>query len=305
MAVEGVAPSGPVEVRPPAARLAGWPSRLARTLGAWAREPLALFLALGLLIFVAAHVVQSAREASARRIVVDDAVEQRLARLHMLQTGAPPSDRDLAGLTSDYVRDEALYRTALKMGLDQGDEIIRRRLIQKMEFLLDDGAAPGEPDEATLRAYYHGHSGQFVRSGVVSFSHRYFNPDLGGDAAALARARAALAAGGGSGGDLFPLQAAYADVDRTAALQVFGQTPIVDALFSQPAGRWVGPIRSGYGWHLLLISGRRADALPPFDSVRAEVRTAWLAQAREATRQRRLQGIQAGFKVVRAQGATR
>ena len=301
--MQSVAPSGPAGVRPSAARPAGWPGRLARMLAAGAREPLAQFLVLGLLIFVAAHVVQSVREASARRIVVDAAVEQRLVRLHMLQTGATPSDLDLSGLTSDYVRDEALYRTALKMGLDQGDEIIRRRLIQKMEFLLDDGSAPGEPDERTLRAYYRGHPGQFVRPGAVSFSHRYFNPDLGGDAAALARARAALAAGGGSGGDAFPLQSAYAEVDRTAALQVFGQTPIVDALFSQPAGRWVGPIRSGYGWHLLFISGRRADTLPPFGTARADVRTAWLAQAREMARQRRLEHIRAGFQVVRTAGA--
>ena len=274
-------------------------------MAALAREPLAQFLALGLLIFALAHLVQSAREASARRIVVDDAVEQRLARLHMLQTGAPPSDRDMAGLTSDYVRDEALYRTALKMGLDQGDEIIRRRLIQKMEFLLDDGDATAEPDQSTLQAYYRAHPAQFVRPGAVSFSHRYFNPALGGDAAALARAKAALASGSAAGGDAFPLQTAYADVDRTAALQIFGQTPIVDALFRQPAGRWVGPVRSGYGWHLVLISERRADVQPPFDTVRADVRTAWQAHIRDAARQRRLQEIQARFKVVRTQGAAR
>ncbi len=107
-------------------------------------------------------------------------------------------------------------------------------------------------------------------------------------------------------GDPFPLQAAYADLDRTGALQVFGQTPIIDALFAQPAHRWIGPVRSGYGWHLVFIGARKPDITPRLDEIRGDVRASWLTQAREAARQARLSRLEDGFQVVHAEsGAPR
>jgi len=265
------------------------------------REPLVHFLALGLAIFAAAHLVAATREDSKRRIVVDAALERRLSALQVLQTGAPPSAAELAALTNDYVRDEALYRTALKMGLDRGDEIVRRRMIQKLEFLLEDQGGVGKPDEATLKRFYADHVSQFVRPGKVSFKHVYFDPALGGDAAAFVRARDAAKRQGTPAGDPFALQPAYTDLDRTAALQVFGQTPIIDALFARPAHQWIGPVRSGYGWHLVFIDVRKPDITPRFDEIRGDVRAAWLAQAREAARQARLSRLEAGFQVVHAE----
>ena len=44
----------------------------------------------------------------------------------------------------ELVDEAVMYREALMMGLDQGDEIIRRRLRQKVEFLTADTAPTGE-----------------------------------------------------------------------------------------------------------------------------------------------------------------
>jgi hypothetical protein len=41
------------------------------------------------------------------------------------------------------VREEVLFREAIAMGLDRNDDIVRRRLVQKMEFLTP-GATAGE-----------------------------------------------------------------------------------------------------------------------------------------------------------------
>ncbi len=268
-------------------------------LRALSREPLVQFLALGLLIFMVAHLVQMAKADHARRIVVDAALERRLSGLQALQTGVPPTRGELDSLTRDYVRDETLYRTALRMGLDRGDEIIRRRLVQKMEFLLDDSGAAQEPDESTLRAFFQARPELFAQPGKVTFSHRFFDPGQGGESAALARARAALAAADSRAGDSFPLQSAYADLDRTAALQIFGHTQIVDALFSRPMGRWIGPVRSGYGWHLIRVEFRSPDTQPRFESVRDDVRSAWLADVRDSERRKRLQALLGQYQVVR------
>ena len=58
------------------------------------------------------------------------------------------------------MREEVLYREALKLGLDRNDTVVRRRLQQKMEFVGDELAA-GEPDEAGLQAYLAAHRDRF------------------------------------------------------------------------------------------------------------------------------------------------
>jgi hypothetical protein len=127
------------------------------------REPLAHFIALGAIIFVASRVVADVRSDALDRIVVDRALEERIVRLQSVQTGVEPRGPELASLVDRYVDDEVLYREALRLGLDQGDEIIRRRLIQKIEFLQEDSAPQNAPSEAELRAYYESHRAQFVQ----------------------------------------------------------------------------------------------------------------------------------------------
>ena len=57
----------------------------------------------------------------------------------------PPTEGELSGLIDSFVKEEVFYREGRKLGLDQDDTIVRRRLQQKMEFMI-------EPDEAALTA---------------------------------------------------------------------------------------------------------------------------------------------------------
>ena len=74
----------------------------------------------------------------------------------------PPAADELQAQIQDYIREEVLYRTALALGLDKDDTIVRRRLRQKMEFLFEDTVPP--PQEAELRAYLPGPRGQVPHS---------------------------------------------------------------------------------------------------------------------------------------------
>ena len=61
----------------------------------------------------------------------------------------------------------------------------------------------------------------------------------------------------------------------------------------------MGPYRSGYGWHLLLISARRPPQTPPFDAVRDQVRADRLAAAEAQDNHRAFEALKARFVVVR------
>jgi hypothetical protein len=233
-------------------------------IGAAIRQPLLQFAVLGGLLFLVLG--DRSQNPSDDVIVVDPALRERLSEAYRAQMGAFPSQPEMEALVERHVRDEMLYREALRLGLDEGDEIVRRRLIQKIGFLYE--GDPAEVPEAELRAYYDDHRAEFGNPANASIRLLYFDPDRAGWDAAEARASAALSAGRTATADRSPLAAEYSGLGPQDAIQLFGDTPIVEALFSAPVGQWSGPYRSGYGWHLLYVSERGAAEIPTFEEVR-------------------------------------
>jgi hypothetical protein len=82
--------------------------------------------------------VQSERAAAERQIVVDEQLQRRIVELNQTQSGITPGREQLERLVEEYIDDEVMYREAMRMGLDRDDEIVRRRLIQKVQFLQRD-----------------------------------------------------------------------------------------------------------------------------------------------------------------------
>jgi parvulin-like peptidyl-prolyl isomerase len=272
--------------------------RIARLL----RDPLVHFLAIGLVFYAAAHVVRSLREAAARTIVVDDAVRARLIGLYRLQTGSAPSPEQLAALVAQNVRDEVLYREGLKLGMDD-DEIVRRRVIQKMQYLAVDSVPIETPTAVQLARFYAANSARFASPPTVSFHHLFFSPDAGGAAAARNRAVDALQKLNGGAeerglGEAFALQSGYAGLSREDAAQIFGNTPLVSSLFAAPERRWAGPFRSGYGWHLAYVERRDPGRLPPFAADSQDIRVAYLEDAAVRARKRSVDALAARYHVI-------
>lgn len=272
------------------------------------REPLAHFLALGALLFIAAHLLEQSRQDARRQITVDAALEQRIVQLQQTQNGAVPTPPQLQRLVENYIDDEVMYREALRMGLDADDEIVRRRLIQKMQFLQRDLTVVATPREAELRAYFNEHADRFAAPATVDFEQIYFSPEHGGWSAAEIAARHARAQlGDATGntialGDPLPLQIETRAVTRSDAQRLFGTTPIVEALFSTPVGEWSQPVRSGYGWHVVRPLAQQHAAMPPYASVRTEVQAAYLEQTAAAANQQQLDKLRARYTIIRQRG---
>lgn len=269
------------------------------------REPLAHFLALGALIFIGAHLIEQAQSDAQRQIVVDGTLEQRIVQLQRAQNGTAPTPEQLQRLVENYVDDEVMYREALRMGLDQDDEIVRRRLIQKVQFLQRDLTVPPSPREMDLREYFQRHAQRFAAPATVSFEQVYFSPEHVGWPAAEANARRAReqltngSIGAADAGDAFPLQVDGRDWTSADARRIFGDTPVVQALFATRAHEWSQPVRSGYGWHLVRPLGQQVQTIPPFASVRAEVQAAYLEDAAAAANRRQLDTLRSRYEIVR------
>jgi peptidyl-prolyl cis-trans isomerase C len=271
------------------------------------REPLVRFFAAGALIFLVANTVQHESDKAARRILIDAQLEQRLISVNEAQYGVTPTSQQLGKLVENYVAEEMLYRQAIQLGLDRDDEIIRRRLIQKMQFLQRDMASAAAPARADLRAYYESHPTLFVTPESVSFQQLFFSADRGGSSAALGRAEHARAVmrgenapPAGSRSDEFPLSIPEEPLTRDQAAGIFGTTPIVDALFATPENQWSAPVRSAFGWHLVRVTRRQAPGRLPFDAVEDQVRGDFLTEQAAAAEQQQLNALRSHFEIVRA-----
>lgn len=119
---------------------------------------------------------------------IDDQLAQ-LALLFQSQWRRPPTPEELDRMVENQVEQEILYREALAMGLDKDDEIVKRRMAQKMQFLAEDVAAAHEPTTEELESWFEKNSASFAQPPRLSFRHLYFSPDHRGAHAGTMRRR--------------------------------------------------------------------------------------------------------------------
>jgi peptidyl-prolyl cis-trans isomerase C len=226
------------------------------------REPLLHFLLAGALLFAADAALRENAAPPERVIRITAAEIDRLRAQWTRQYQRTPGPMELRGLVDARVREEVLYREALAMGLDEDDGIIRRRLAQKLEFLIEDLAAAREPTEAELRAYFAAWPERYRLPARVTFSHVYFSPDRG---ARRAEADASivltslrpetLAAAAADRGDSFIMGASHREQSPQDLEAVF-RARVRRSFARSRAGVWSKPIASAYGWHLVRIEAR-------------------------------------------------
>ena len=268
------------------------------------REPLVHFVAIAA-VLVGAERIYAIRNDRFRVVMTAQRVNQ-LAQSYRLQFGVEPGPDLREALVQKDFEDEVLYRQALSLRLDQADEIIRRRLIQKMQFISQDQHAPSEPTPAQLEAYFAARADRYRKSPAATFTHVFFSTDEDSDAGARSRAAALLdglsrtgALRAPAAGDVFPDRYDFSLYEPQQAARLFGETPFSRAVFSVPVGRWTGPFRSAYGWHLLRIDARTPATDPPLDQVRDRVRADYLRDAQEAANAAALEAMKKPFTLVR------
>ena len=259
------------------------------------REPLLHFLLIGAVLFAG---ISFAKDQNRPTVRIDAQELEQLASYWEMQTQRPPTRAELASIIHERVDEELLAREAVRLGLDKGDMIVRRRLAQKMAFASEDLAAIPEPSDATLQAFYDKTKDRYASPARLALRHVFFSADRTGVSPQVA-AQAALAelkAGKPATGDPSMLPQTYADVAVTDLVRDYGE-PFAATALKAGEGAWVGPVVSPYGVHLIRVERRLAPVVPPLAEVRAEVRAAWLAERRTAANRAFLDRLRRQYKV--------
>ena len=249
------------------------------------REPMLVFLLLGGLIFVVFQQVSGDALPDRAEIIITKGQINALSIGFEKIYKYSPSDTEMDGLVQNHVREEILYREALAMGLDRGDVIIKRRLSQKMKFLSEDIANLSEPDELELQSFLAKHRQDYRQPTRYSFRQIYFDVDKRGqaahnDAIALLKTLSGRETDNTELGDWQMINQQFDNETENGIKNALG-SQFLNSLQKLPTGSWSGPIRSGFGLHLVYIYQRVEGSTPELDKVRNLVIRDWALQKRK------------------------
>ncbi|NGZ10599.1 MAG: peptidyl-prolyl cis-trans isomerase [Nitrospira sp. LK70] len=259
----------------------------------WFSEPLVHFLILGGLLFGAHGWINRGNDDPPRVLRVTAAEVNWLAETWTKQWQRQPSEEELRGLVADYVKEELLAREAKEVGLDENDTIVRRRLAQKMEFLVQDTARLAEPGEDELRRLYDTEPARYRTPACISFTQIFFKTET---AARTGLAQVALH-GPAQVGDHTLLDREYATLDEQTLATLFGEQ-FARQVFALEPDRWLGPVPSAYGFHLVRVNGRENPLLRHFGEVRTQVLEDWHRAQQARVNEQFFDGLLKKYEVV-------
>jgi len=248
----------------------------------WTREPLVHFLVAGTLVFAWFAWRGEPVDPASRVIDVDREMQAQIALGYERMMNRAPTDAELDGLIDQYVREEVLYREALRLGFDRDDAVVRRRMAQKMEMSASASVETAQPSDADLRKWYEEHPERFATEVEYSFDQLWFETE-GEAQSTLARLRGS--ADWRQYGGVISLPASLERKSRRDVLANFGEQFVAGLDQLEQQEQWQGPVPSGLGWHLVRLHARIPGKVPPLDAIREEVlndwRTATIAERKE------------------------
>ena len=253
------------------------------------KEPLLWFFIVGGLLFAADTYYFKQPDT----VVVDAAVKERLGNLWEVQTGKGASPDELESIVQNWLKEEVFYREALRLGLDREDSIVRRRLVQKLGFLVEE--VPVEGDESSaIEEYYHQNLEKYSLPVRYSISQIFFsNRDSTGEIQTSLKEGADWR----TLGENSLLNPSYVSRSEREIDSIFGRV-FIGQLFTLVQGQWVGPLRSSYGHHLVRLERILPNEATPLAYIERKVSADYQQSRADAAMEKYYQGLLEKYEVV-------
>ena len=255
------------------------------------KQPLLHFLLIGLVFFLLFNVFGDSGDMDSKRIVVN---KDALMNYYQYQSRAFNKEvfeeklasmpkEELEELIDNYIREEVLYREAMAMGLDKEDFIIKRRMIQKVEFISQGiSEAATDPSDEDIQKYYETNMESYFIPPMATFTHVFFDLEKWQREQAKAKAETEVAFlnrnnftfnQAPSRGDRFFYHTNYVERDVEYIKSHFGPQ-MTSAIFeAEPSGNtWIGPFPSEYGYHVVMLTMKQVGRYPELDEVMGRVK---------------------------------
>ncbi|MDG2502246.1 MAG: peptidylprolyl isomerase [Porticoccaceae bacterium] len=280
------------------------------------QEPLIQFLLIALLLLGGERLINADDYANEQySILIDDQVLLQFMQLQAKMfkpTQAKAaleamSAEDRQRLVDDYARNEVLFREAMALNLNKNDQIIRRRLIQKMDYLAQGFYDEAEPlTEEDLRTYYAEHSEEYKKAASATFTHVFISADSRDVSQAKDIADALLKTlnakqvpfeNAPGYGVRFLYNRNYVNRDDDEIGSHFGDDFKETVFAFEVADNWQGPVQSSYGWHLVLLKKNTPAFIPKFEEISSAVFADVQRQQQRQTKREAVNKLMAKYKI--------
>jgi hypothetical protein len=245
----------------------------------WLREPLLHFVILGGVLFAADHFMV-ARSDDPRVIVVDAAVDAHARDVFKQARGHEPSADELYALRRVWLDNEVLYREGLALQLDQGDTMIRERVIFKQLSVIDAGTKLPPYDDAVLREWFEKNRAKYDEPGRYDFQEAI----LAGDKSENSVRAFVSSLNAGTPGDIKADLRVFKHRPHDNLVQSYG-AEFATALDAGPAGEWRA-LATKDGWRAMRLDSIAKPEPADFEALRGVVLHDWtdatLAEQRSA-----------------------
>ena len=263
-------------------------------------EPITAFLFIGVLLYLAHSLILQSDQASAKKIIISPEQKKQLIAQFSRTWMRAPTETEFQNLIQNYIRDEVYYREAMAMGLDQDDPVLRQRLRQKLEMLMDNMATATVPGDQVLMNYMNENREKFRLDHRLSFIQVYLNPEdhrnLVSDAQAILK-RLNDGADPLEVGDPALIDFRFNQLTGSEITQQFG-IEFTEEILKITPGKWTGPVNSGFGAHLILVTERIDGRMPELSEIRRIVEREWMSERTKEVKNAAYQKLLENYEVV-------
>ncbi len=264
------------------------------------REPLVHFLLAGAALLAVYGAIAQPSPPPDNRIVIGSSAVSQLRNDLRARLGRLPTDAELRQAIEHSVDREVLFREARALGLGLEDPIVRRRLIQKMEFVLEDAAGLASPSNEQLEAFLAEHPDRYRRPPRTALTHVFVSPTETATPereaeSLLEQLRGPQSPDPATLGHPFAHGQRFGPRTRAAIAGVFGNV-FAQQVVAQPVGTW--ELRhSPYGVHLVRVDEQLPGDLPDLSDIRAAVVADWAEAQRAHLRRQALADLRSNYDI--------
>lgn len=262
------------------------------------KEPLLHFFLLGVAIFAWFFVLnpQEERPADPANIVISNQEVERVLLQFQAVWKRPPNSTEFDALIEGMVREEVLVREAEALGLNQNDGMIRKRLVQKMDFLTVSLAQTATPDEEVLRTYMQDNAEKYQSPARIAFEQVYL-----GEQSNTQNSTEILAqlTAGATPRNLGQRSLLPTTIPLSGATKVNGSfgNGFFEAVSEIDITGWAGPVRSAFGYHLVKITEQTESSQQDFEKIEDILLSDWRREMSQTLSEAQLKSLKDQYTI--------
>jgi len=256
-------------------------NKIKDSLDKWAKQPVLQFLLIGLVMFLVNTYIIQAKDADDKdeyKVYLTEGEVNSMSEMWTSQWQRPPTKMELQGMINQRVEETILFREAVKIGLNKNDNIIRQRMAQKLEFLSNDLVKPDSATVEEVQLYFEQNIKKYTTPENITITQLFVNPKLHGDLLEKevnTRLKKLNRLDPSSNkinkyGDQFSLQTYFPEKSQLELTKLFGGE-FATNVFDLETDKWIGPVNSQYGVHLVYVMHKNPAVAPEFETVEERV----------------------------------